>query len=110
MSHLGKVFGPGADQEFVDESIQVYRQGFHGGLVWVVDERDRVYVKVDGKERAIGYNHSRAWRGATNRYSPYVNDCDVEFWTQEDCDRVEQLLKKKGPTIKIPQGIPDIED
>lgn len=34
----------------------IYR---YGDQVWTVDERDRVIVKEGGKEKALGYNHSR---------------------------------------------------
>lgn len=30
--------------------------------VWEVDERDRVYVAENGKEVALGYNHTRPYK------------------------------------------------
>ena len=34
---------------------------WYKGRFWEVDERDRVYVREQGKDVPLGYNHGRAW-------------------------------------------------
>lgn len=104
MPELGMTLGPEAAEKFANESVQLYRKG---RIVWVVDERDRVYVTVQGRKTAIGYNHSRAWRGMMTRYSPYFNPGDVEFWSQADCDLMEEVVANRKP---LPEPALPIED
>lgn len=99
MTELGKAFGPEAAKEFIAESVQVYRKNSIG---WVVDERDLVYIWTQKGPKPTGYNHSRAWRGAMSRYSPYTNPGDVEFWSQVECDRVEELVANRKPLPEPP--------
>lgn len=104
MGELGKAFGPDATEEFIAASIQVYR---NGTIVWVVDERDLVYIQTQKGPKPTGYNHSRAWRGAMTRYSPYTNPGDVEFWSQAECDRIEEIVANRKLLSEPPLLIED---